>query len=341
MTSIRDVAQHAGVSNGTVSRYFHEPERVHKDTRKRIQQAIEQLDYSPNTLARNFRLGKTKLILVMVWTIGDPFYGDVLTGITRVAKQRGYHIHIREVASGSLSNHDLNDIVTSRQADGIIVLGGAAPFRRDDVQSQFAAHPAIVVCGETADPELHHYPRVQIDGFAAAREVTSYLIGLGHRRIAFMRGEPGSSLVQDRETGYRAAMEDAGIDVLDEWFAEGNLIISDARRATRQLMNSDITPSAIVCANDEMALGTMAELQAMQLKVPDDVSVVGFDNTRYAEVSNPPLTTVAQPAQDIGETGMYRLLQAIRDPTSEVGLVHLPHRLIIRQSTGAPATFAK
>ncbi|WP_275791377.1 LacI family DNA-binding transcriptional regulator [Pararhizobium gei] len=304
------------------------------ETRNKIQVAIEQLGYLPNALARNFRLGKTKLVLALVGALGDPFYGDVLAGVSYVARQRGYRIRIQEFTAGSLSHTDLNHIVTSREADGIIVLGGAAPFRRNAGEGESAANPAIVVCGETADPELLHYPRVQIDGFSAAREITLYLIGLGHRNIAFMRGEPGFSMIQDRETGYRAALEDAGIDIPDDWLADGNLIISDARRATRKLVNAKTLPTAIVCANDEMALGTISELQTMKFSVPGDISVVGFDNIRYGEVSNPQLTTVAQPAQSIGETGMYRLLKVMDNPLSEAGVVYLPHRVIIRQSAG-------
>ncbi|QRM57884.1 LacI family transcriptional regulator (plasmid) [Sinorhizobium sp. BG8] len=333
--SIKDVAKSADVSVGTVSRYFNEPERVKDETRLRIQAAIEALGYLPNNLARNFRLGKTGTILVLVWTIGDPFYGDVLSGISRVAVEKGYRISIREFAPGSLSNTDLNDIVTSRQADGIVVLGGAAPFRRSDDHS-VEAHPAIVVCGETADTELLPYPRVQVNGHQACNEITQYLIGLGHERIGFMRGEQGSAMVQDRETGYRSAMEHAGLPVEDDWMASGNLTAEGARRATRQLINAQSRPTAIVCANDEMAFGAMAELRILGFSVPEDISVVGFDNTRYAALMNPPLTTIAQPTADIGERSMYRLLRAMKNRASESGVEYVPHQLILRESARAP-----
>ncbi len=336
MASIKDVAKHAGVSNGTISRYFHEPDRVHIDTRKRIHAAIEELGYLPNTLARNFRLGKTKLILALVEEVGDPFYGDVLDGINHVANQRGYRIHIQQYQRGSLSRSDLNDIVASRQADGIIVLGCATAFRQAESEAEVAIVPAIVVCGETSDPELINYPRIQIDGFAASREITRFLIGQGHRNIAFMGGEPDSVLIAERESGYKSALQDAGIGIRPDWIAHGTLSLKFGRQATRRLMHADIAPTAIVCANDEMALGTISELHAMQLRVPDDISVVGFDNTRYAEASVPPLTTVEQPARSMGETSVYRLLQAINDPRQEVGVTYLPYRLIIRQSTAPP-----
>ncbi len=334
--SIKDVAKSADVSVGTVSRYFNEPDRVKDETRLRIQAAIEALGYLPNNLARNFRLGKTGTILVLVWTIGDPFYGDVLAGISRVAVEKGYRISIQEFAPGSLSNTDLNDIVSSRQADGIVVLGGAAPFRRSDDQPA-EAHPAIVVCGETADSELLPYPRVQVDGHQACHEITQYLIGLGHERIAFMRGEQGSAMIQDRETGYRAAMAQASLPVEDGWMASGNLTAEGARRATRQLFNAQNRPTAIVCANDEMAFGAMAELRMLGLSVPEDISIVGFDNTRYAALMNPPLTTIAQPTADIGERSMYRLLRAMKNRVLESGVEYVAHQLILRESARSPA----
>jgi LacI family repressor for deo operon, udp, cdd, tsx, nupC, and nupG len=336
MASIKDVARHAGVSNGTISRYFHEPNRVRQDTRERIHAAIEELGYLPNTLARNFRLGKTRLILTLMEAVGDPFYGDVMAGITYVAKQRGYKIHIEEYERGSLSRSDLRDIVQSRQADGIIVLGGTAAFRQAQEGESVTGTPPIIVCGETSDPALIAYPRVQIDGFAASRELTNYLIGLGHRNIAFMGGEAESILLLDREGGYRTAMTEAGLAIRDDWIVYGQLNVAKSRQATRELVNAGVQPTAIVCANDEMALGTIAELYSMKIRVPEDISVVGFDNTRYAETSIPPLTTIAQPSHSIGETTMYRLLQAIKNPELETGVTYLQHRLIVRESARAP-----
>lgn len=336
MSSIKDVAQLAGVSNGTVSRYFHEPDRVSPDTRERIRNAIDAVGYSPNALASNLRRQQTGLLLVLVWTIGDPYYGAVMSGITRVARREGYRVHVQEVAPGSLENNDLEYLLRSRVADGIIVLGGDAPHESKARRIGVEGHPAIVVCGETGDPGLFSYPRVQIDGFEATRELTRYLAGLGHHRIAFMSGEPGSLMLEERKRGFLAEMESRGLPVNSDWLVDGHLVIDSARRAARRLINARERPTALICANDEMALGAMAELQSNGLVVPDDISVAGFDNTRYADIANPGLTTVAQPAEAIGEQGVYRLLNILRNPAAESGVKHLPHRLILRESTAPP-----
>ncbi|EJJ31498.1 transcriptional regulator [Rhizobium sp. CF142] len=333
MASIKDVAKQAGVSNGTVSRYFHQPDRVHEETRNKIREAIDQLGYAPNASAQSFRLGNTGIVLVLTSSIGDAFYGDVIAGIIQVANTKGYGVRVQEVQPGKLAAGELDRIAASRQADGIIVLGDAGPFPASRRTDQIRNRPAIVVCGETSDPELLGYPRFQIDGFAAAAELTNFLIGLGHREIGFMRGEIASINLHERESGFRSAMKQAGITIAEDWLCNGQFTIKPARRAIADFLNAKIVPTALICANDEMALGAMAELQSRGIRVPQDVSVVGFDDTRYADVANPPLTTIAQPASEIGERGMYCLLQAIRGEEPQTAVEYLAHRLIVRKST--------
>jgi LacI family repressor for deo operon, udp, cdd, tsx, nupC, and nupG len=332
MASIKDVAKQAGVSNGTVSRYFHQPERVHVETRNKIRDAVEQLGYAPNASAQNFRLGNTGIILILTSSIGDAFYGDVIAGVTRVANLKGYGVRVQEVQPGKLEPGELDRIAASRQADGIIVLGDAGPFPASRKLEERRNRPAIVVCGETSDPELLAYPRFQIDGFASALEMTNFLIGLGHRYIGFMRGEIASINLHERESGYRAAMEQAGLLVDEDWLCNGEFTIEQSRRAISDFLAAKQRPTALICANDEMAFGAMAEFQSRGLNVPQDISVVGFDNTRYADVSNPPLTTIAQPAQEIGERGMHCLFQAIKGEAPKTSVAYLNHRLIVRKS---------
>lgn len=336
MVSLKDVARLAGVSVGTVSRYLNEPDRVQEKTREKIRPAIEQLNYSPNSLARSLRRGKTGLVMVLVWDIGDPYYGDLIHGAMRVAEVNGFAVHVKEVHAIHPNPADINDIVLSRAADGVILLGGPAPF---DLSNNFLnrpEHPPVVVGGEVVTGTLQHLPSVRIDNVAAAEELTRYLTGLGHRRIGFMAGEEGSRLMDDREAGFRKALSALGIAPPRELFVFGDLVIEGARRATRKLMSLSEPPTAIVCANDEMAIGAMGEARALGLAVPRDLSIVGFDDIRYAEVMEPPLTTVAQPAAVIGERCFYRLLRAMADPESERGVHIVPHKLVIRGSAAAP-----
>jgi LacI family repressor for deo operon, udp, cdd, tsx, nupC, and nupG len=195
----------------------------------------------------------------------------------------------------------------------------------------------MVIGCETIAPELADIPGIHIDNGHAARQVTAYLQGLGHRRIAFMYGDHDTLLTSDREAGYRRAMAEADQPVDPDWLVEGRLSIDGAIAATRRLLELEERPTAIFCANDEMAIGCLHALREAGLAVPRDMSVAGFDDTRYARVANPPLTTVRQPARRIGERVMERLLLELDGAADRrAGVEILPHELVIRDSTAAP-----
>jgi len=190
----------------------------------------------------------------------------------------------------------------------------------------------VIGC-EAISTELAGFPGVHIDNRAAALEATRYLLGQGHRKIAFIYGQTDSLLTADREQGYRAAMQEANIRIEAGWVAEGKLTIDGAIQATQGLLDHHHRPTAIFCANDEMAMGCIHAIKSARLKVPEDVSVIGFDDIRYARICDPPLTTVFQPAEEIGRRVMYQLLDEIEQGRSgEAPAEIVPHRLIIRQS---------
>ena len=225
-------------------------------------------------------------------------------------------------------------MVLSKQADGIILLASICPLTPAS-STPAGRRPAPIVLGcENVTPELGQFPSVRIDNVKAAREGAAYLIEQGHRQIAFISGIADSMLTADRERGYRLAMAEAGLPVGADWVVEGRLSIACARSATRQLLQLDNAPTALFCGNDEMAIGAIHEIKACGMQVPGDVSVLGFDDIRYAEVMDPPLTTIAQPAEQIGERTMKRLLRAIegQDIGTEPEIVK--HKLIVRESTG-------
>ncbi|MFD1217122.1 MULTISPECIES: LacI family DNA-binding transcriptional regulator [Microbulbifer] len=337
--SIKKVARIAGVSTATVSRYLNSPEQVKENTRSKVQSAIDEVGYAPNALARNFRRGKTSLVVVVLPQVGDPFLDNVMRGIWRVADEQGYSILIRDTQSNSHDFDEFTEMVFSKQADGILLLASISPFSEPEAKrSREKAHPPLVLGLESVTTELNHFPSVRVDNVAAAADGTQYLIQLGHERIGFIAGKPDSLLTHDREKGYRKAMRKAKLKVENGWVVEGEQTIDGARRATRRLLAHKQRPTAIFCANDEMALGTVHEIKNAGLRVPEDISVVGFDDIRYAEVMDPPLTTIAQPAEEIGERTMRRLVQAIDggalDKDTDTSPEIVPHKLIVRKSTG-------
>lgn len=340
MSSIIDVAELAGVSIATVSRYVNSPEQVRAPTAKRVEEAIKKIGYQTNSLARNFRTGRTQQIMVVLPSIGIPFYGPILEGVRKVADAEGYHILVTETAYNSAEFSDFSKLVMSKQTDGIILLSTLSPFKTPYLGSS-AVHTPIVIGLENISPELTHFPCVRIDNEAAASEATEYLIGLGHREIGFLYGNlgckynstlPEPELTKARAEGFYRAMSRHKISVNEEWVIKAPISLNGGRQAARQLLEQTSKPSAIFCANDEMALGAMFEIKQAGLKVPEDISVIGFDNMCYAEISDPPLTTIEQPVEKIGERSMKLLLKLIAGETSESATEVLPHRLIERQS---------
>ena len=335
--SIKDVAKLAGVSIATVSRCINDPERVRPGTRQRVQEAIRQTGYSPNTLAQSFRRGKTHVIMVVLPSVGDPFFTDVMRGIRDVATEHGYSILINETQFNTMTADQIGAMVVSRQADGIALLASMSPFgTRVLSATSHRALPIVIGC-ETISEDLSAYPGIHIDNIAAAREATRYLLDLGHERIAFIYGEHKTLLTQDRENGYREAMTGAKKAIDSGWVVEGRLTLDGAIEATGKLLAHPQRPTAIFCANDEMAMGCLHAVKTAGLRVPDDISVIGFDDNRYARVMDPPLTTVLQPARRISERVMQRLLHEIehgrsRDAAPEI----VPHELVIRDSAAPP-----
>lgn len=336
--SIKQVAELAGVSIATVSRCLNDPQRVSQRTRDRVQQAIRSTGYTPNTLAQSFRRGHTNIIMVVLPSIGDPFFSEVMRGVRAEVEPRGYSIIISDTAMNTLTADEVGAMLVSRQADGIILLASVFPYGPEVLsRARRNAQPIVIGC-ETVSAALSELPSVHIDNVAAASDATRHLLALGHRRIAFMTGKASALLTRDRESGYRRAMLEAGLAVEAGWVVEGGMSIAGALRATATLLSAPLRPTAIFCANDEMAIACMHAVHEAGLRVPGDVSVMGFDDIRYAGISRPPLTTIAQPAAEIGRQVARRLLDAIESPSTlrpEPTIV--PHRLVIRESVAAPA----
>lgn len=336
--SIKEVARMAGVSIATVSRCVNNPEKVTEKTRLKVQKAILETGYSPNTLAQSFRRGRTNLVMVVLPSIGDPFFTDVMRGIRTAAKAKGYSVVIEETQFNTMTADEIGAMLVSKQTDGIILLASMSPFGTEILSAKSRRRLPIVIGCETISPELAEFPSVHIDNVAAAKEATNYLISQGHRRIAMIYGQASSLLTKDREYGYRAAMKQARLAIEEGWVVEGELSIEGAIRATRKLLNHQHRPTAVFCANDEMAIGCLHAVKSAGLHVPDDISVIGFDDIRYAEVTDPPLTTIGQPAEEIGERVMYRLCREIEDGRNgETTPEIVPHELIVRQSVAGPA----
>ena len=315
--SINEVALVAGVSTATVSRYINTPDQVAHKTQLKVESAIRETGYTPNTLAQKLRRGRSHHILVAVPSVGDPFFSAVMRGVRKAARAHGYTVFIRETRQEALSTEEMNAVLDSKQADGIVLLNNMT-----------------YVAGKL-DPStdtLRRPATIHIDNVAAAETMTQFLIKHGHRRIAMIYSGRKPSFVE-REHGFRSAMQRAGLDVADKIVIDTENSLEGGREAARSLMNLETRPTAIFCGSDELAIGCMHEVREAGLCVPADISVAGFDDNRYAAVSNPPLTTIRQPAERMGVHVVEELCRAIDNdgvPLGDGAVV--PHELIVRDS---------
>ncbi len=334
--TIKQVAQLAGVSIATVSRCLNEPDRAGQKTLAKVRAAVAELGYTPNLLAQNFRRGRTNIVMVVVPQIGLPLFEDVLNGIKSVLGNR-FSLIITEAGADSQSSNNFIDMLVSKQVEGVILLASLLPFSPQLVAVNQSL--PLVVGLEPLTDDLEKLPGVHIDNYQAALEATRYLIDLGHRDIAFVSGAANSLITRDREEGFKGAMAEAGLDIPAGFIHHSNLTLSGGAIAAQHLLRQAKTPTAIFCANDDMALGAMSAARRLKIDVPNQLSVMGFDDTHYAEVSNPSLSTVHQPAREIGARVAERLLREIDAPSSDALRVEtIPHKLVIRESTRRPAT---
>lgn len=324
MASIKDVATIAGVSVATVSRALANPEKVSDATRAKVNRAIEATGYRPNLLARNFRSSRSYCVVVMVPDITNPFFSRVIKAIEDRAQQRGYAVLLGDTRDQANREQEYVKRVETRLADGLIQL------RPSEVEIEGNPVPIVYACGCSNVPQSS----VIIDNHVAAKKLVDYLLSLGHRRIAVLTGLRENPHTAERLAGYKAALSDAGIAIRDDYILEGDFTMGAGQDTAARVMTLNEPPTALFCMSDQMAMGAIQALQARGLKVPDDVSVAGFDNIEYSAFWHPTITTVAQPAEEMGKRAIDMLLSMIEDHQYSVSNKILPTQLIVRESTG-------
>ena len=327
--TMKDVALQANVSTATVSRALMNPEKVSQATRNRVEQAALEVGYLPQMQGRNMKRNESRTILVIVPDICDPFFSEVIRGIEVTAAAQGYLVLIGDCAHQNQQEKTFIDLIITKQIDGMLLLGSRLPF--DACIEEQRNLPPMVMANEFA-PELG-LPTVHIDNLTASFDAVNYLHELGHQRIACIAGPEEMPLCHYRLQGYVQALRRCGITVDPHYIARGNFTYEAGANALEQLLALPQPPTAIFCHSDIMALGALSYAKRQGLKVPDDLSIIGFDNISLAEFCDPPLTTVAQPRFDIGREAMLLLLNQLSGQFVDSGSRLLDCELIIRGST--------
>ena len=324
------VAERAGVSPSTVSRILNGTAVVSDEKRAAVDQAIAKLGFVPNPVARGLAGGRTLSIGVVSQAIDSPFYGAALRGIEVELGTAGYSPLFMSGHWRADEEARCIDVLRSRRVDGLIVLTGRLA---DSALRSLARSLPVVVTGRSL--KASNLLSMDFDNREGARQATQHLINLGHRRIAFISGDPEHPDAVDRQQGYRSAIEAAGLRFDPALVAPGNFSEHSGLLAVERLLDSRTRFNAIFAANDQMAFGASLGLYRRGLRVPDDVSMVGFDDVAGSVYMVPPLTTVHNPIQEIGELAARAMLSLL---AGERPAVEVPApRLIVRESTRAAA----
>lgn len=326
MSNIREVSRVAGVSIATVSRALSNPDKVSEAALRKVHAAIEEVGYRPNMMARNFHTARAYSIVVLVPNLSNLFFATVIRGIEDAALQRGYGVLLGDSRDSFAREEEYARVVETRQADGILQL---RPYTPGKSLKPKASIPMVSACGCENTP----YPSVRIDNTGASREIVDYLVALGHRRIGVLAGLPDNPHANDRLRGYRQSLEDAGISFDPNLLVNGDFTMSSGFMAASRLAQMKDRPTAIFSMSDEMAIGCVRGLKSVGIRVPEEMSITGFDDIEFARYSDPPLTTIAQPAEQLGRAGFNMLLELIEGRELQQTETILPHELVVRKST--------
>lgn len=333
--TIAEVARLAGVSTASVSRALSEPSRLRAGTLARVEAAVRETGYLPNVAARTLRARRSMVVLVVVPDIANPFFSDVLRGIEDGLAPQGYSLLIGDIGLGQERQSQIMGLVQTGQVDGVILLNGHVP-QRDGRSLAELNVPVVAVC--EAIPGAA-FPQVEVRNRDAARAIVAHLTELGHRLIAYLGGPPGNILEIERQTGFREGLAAAGIAASPALFLLGDFTLTSGAAAATAFMRMTPRPSALFASNDEMAIGFLKTLRDQGLRVPQDVSVTGFDGIAFADYVEPTLTTQRQPRRALGREGAALLLRVMSGETIPEPERHVRFEteLLARGSTG-PAT---
>ncbi|WND02704.1 LacI family DNA-binding transcriptional regulator [Temperatibacter marinus] len=327
MTTIRQVSKLAGVSVATVSRALQKPDMVSESTRKKVITAAEEVGYQPNMMAVKFRNKKSFAILVLVPDVSNPFFSKIISGIQTQAKKKGYNVILGNTANDLATEQELANMVFTNQADGIIQLAARNPLI-DNIRH--ATVPIVNICDCVTDGSM---PVIRLDNNGAAKAIISHFADLGHNRIAAIMGPDGSPITEQRLSGYLDGLKEQKIDIIESLMERGDYSMESGAIAAGKLLAHEVRPTAIFCFNDEMAIGAIHEIRNQGLRVPDDISVAGFDNLNFSRFMDPPLTTIRQPNAHFGQHAVEMLFEMISQQGQSVESLTLPYELIVRKST--------
>ncbi|HEX7063996.1 MAG TPA: LacI family DNA-binding transcriptional regulator [Bacillales bacterium] len=329
MATIGDVAELAGLSRATVSRVMNNHPYVSEEKKKLVHEAMHQLGYVPNSLAKRLRTQTTETIAVLIPRISNPFFSSMVEAMEIKAAEDNFQLIVCQTRSDKQRELVYLEWLKTKQIGGVILASSENNW--EDIK-EYTKFGPIMFCNEY--PPNTEVPTVCLDQYQGGYLGTRHLIERGHQRIACCFGSSRITNTSDRQKGFLHALEEAGLSMEEKWWFSNALEIEDGKEIFRKIAEMDNRPSAIFTGSDEVAAGIVKEAKIYGAEIPNDLAVVGYDDQPIAELMDPGITTIHQPSQEIGARTMELMIQYIKhNQKPDQKIVEWFSRLIVREST--------
>jgi len=328
---MKDVARLAGVSTSTVSHVINNNRFVSDAVREKIEAAISELNYAPSALARSLKINQTHTIGMLLTASSNPFYSEVVRGVENSCYERGYSLVLCNTEGDEERMNRSLETLLQKRVDGLLIMCTESHLPSEDILKRYPSIPTVMMdwAPFEGDSDL-----IQDNSLLGGEQATAYLISRGYTRIACIAGPQDKTPARLRLEGYKQAMAAAGLPILPGYIINSDFEFQGGFNAMNQLLSLNPAPQAVFTSNDAMAVGVYHALYQAGLSVPQDMAVIGYDNIELARYMTPPLTTIHQPKDELGELAIDALIHRLADPGVSPQLLVLTPELIERASVG-------
>jgi len=331
-TTIHDIAKALNISASTVSRALKDNPLIKEATRKRIQDTAKEMGYRPNTLAANFRTRRTNTIGVIVPLINRHFFSSVISGIEDIAYQQGFAVTISQSNDDFEKECKIAQTLFTNRVDGLILSIGMNTKNYEHLKLFSDRNIPLVFFDRVVDEIKAH--KIVVDDFGGGYSATRHLINQGRKKIAMIGGPLNLKIYERRQEGYLSALKDSGLEVNKNMILHNSLTREDGTNAIKKLLEQSTKPDAIFCANDTTALSTIIYLQKQNIRVPEDIAIVGFSNEPFSELVTPSISTIKQPGFEMGQKAAELIINQIKKGNKTIPeTIEMPTELIVRNSS--------
>ena len=330
MATIKDVAKMAGVSTTTVSHVINKTRFVAKETEKQVLLAIKALHYSPSAIARSLKVNTTKSIGMIVTTSQAPYFAEVIHAVEEYCYRQGYSLFLCNTENDpeKIKNH--LEMLAKKRVDGLLIMCSEYDQESRELLATFSSIPIVIMDWEQKNEETDIIKDNSFDGGYLA---TKYLIDNGHKDIGIITGNLLTTIGRDRLAGFEKAMQEANLKIQPEWKLEGSFQPEDGYECMNRILSLDKHPTAVFCCCDTMALGAISAIGEQGLNVPNDISIIGYDDIHSSRFYSPPLTTIHQSKLRLGKQALILLFERINNKSSSKHkVIEVYPELVIRKS---------